>query len=110
MEKQMMINPGIFRVRFWTGRLVLNENHRNEITHFHDKTIADFVEIKKEKLSLVKSWKRQCRICSSALALIENNGIDLKSFSRGTFPNHLISIRDGKYNKTKPFTSLMILH
>jgi hypothetical protein len=36
------------------------------------------------------------------LALIENNGIDLKSFSRGTFPNHLISIRDGKYNlKTK---------
>jgi hypothetical protein len=31
-----------------TGRLVLNENHRNEITHFHDKTIADFVEIKKE--------------------------------------------------------------
>jgi hypothetical protein len=28
--------------------LVLNENHRNEITHFHDKTIADFVEIKKE--------------------------------------------------------------
>jgi hypothetical protein len=30
------------------GRLVLNENHRNEITHFHDKTIADFVEIKKE--------------------------------------------------------------
>jgi hypothetical protein len=30
-----------------TGRLVLNENH-HEITHFHDKTIADFVEIKKE--------------------------------------------------------------
>jgi hypothetical protein len=28
----------------------------------------------------------------AALALIENNGIDLKSFSRGTFPNHLISI------------------
>jgi hypothetical protein len=40
----------------------------------------------------------------AALALIENNGIDLKSFSRGTFPNHLISIRDGKYNpKNKTF-------
>jgi hypothetical protein len=34
MEKQMMINLGISRGRFWTGRLVLNENHRNEITHF----------------------------------------------------------------------------
>jgi hypothetical protein len=29
-----------------TGRLVLNENHRNEITIFM-KTIADFVEIKR---------------------------------------------------------------
>jgi hypothetical protein len=35
---------------------------------------------------------------------MENNGIDLKSFSRGTFPNHLISIRDGKFNpKNKTF-------
>jgi hypothetical protein len=42
----MMINPGISRGD--SGyRLVLNENHRNEITHFHDKTIADFVEIKR---------------------------------------------------------------
>jgi hypothetical protein len=46
--KQMMINPGISRGDSGYGRLVLNENHRNEITHFHDKTIADFVEIKKE--------------------------------------------------------------
>jgi hypothetical protein len=38
-----------------------------------------------------------------SLALIENNGIDLKSFSRGTFPNHLASIRDGKYNQNKTF-------
>jgi hypothetical protein len=47
MEKQMMINLGISREILDTGRLVLNENHRNEITHFHDKTIADFVEIKR---------------------------------------------------------------
>ena len=30
--------------------------------------------------------------------MIDKNGIDLKSFSRGTFPNHLESIRDGKFN------------
>jgi hypothetical protein len=59
MEKTMMINLGISREILDTGRLVLNENHRNEITHFHDKTIADFVEIKRN-VSLVKSWKRQC--------------------------------------------------
>jgi hypothetical protein len=42
-----------------TGRLVLNENHRNEITHFHDKTIADFVEIKKKLIESCKVLERQ---------------------------------------------------
>jgi ATP-dependent exoDNAse (exonuclease V) beta subunit len=88
-----------------TGRLVLNENHRNEITHFHDKTIADFVEIKKKLIESCKVLEKDnAEFAQAALALIENNGIDLKSFSRGTFPNHLISIRDGKYNpKNKTF-------
>jgi ATP-dependent exoDNAse (exonuclease V) beta subunit len=30
-----------------TGKLVLNENNRNEITHFQDKSITEFLEIKK---------------------------------------------------------------
>jgi ATP-dependent exoDNAse (exonuclease V) beta subunit len=88
-----------------TGRLVLNENHRNEITHFHDKTIADFVEIKKKLIESCKVLEKDnAEFAQAALTLIGNNGIDLKSFSRGTFPNHLISIRDGKYNpKNKTF-------
>jgi ATP-dependent exoDNAse (exonuclease V) beta subunit len=88
-----------------TGRLVLNENHRNEITYFHDKSIADFVGIKKK---LVKTCKvldeENASLAEGVLILIEKNGIDLKSFSRGTFPNHLVSIRDGKFNpKNKTF-------
>ena len=88
-----------------TGRLVLNENHRSEITHFHDKSIADFVEIKKKLKEICKGLDQEnASLAQGALALIENNGIDLKSFSRGTFPNHLISIRDGKFNpKNKTF-------
>jgi ATP-dependent exoDNAse (exonuclease V) beta subunit len=88
-----------------TGRLVLNENHRNEISHFHDKSIADFVEIKKKLIESCKSLdKENASFAAGLLTLIENNGIDQKSFSRGTFPNHLISIRDGKYNpKNKTF-------
>ncbi|SDX58001.1 UvrD-helicase domain-containing protein [Flavobacterium degerlachei] len=88
-----------------TGRLVLNENHRSEITHFHDKTIADFVEIKKKLIESCKVLEKDnAEFGQAALALIENNGIDLKSFSRGTFPNHLMSIRDGKFNpKNKTF-------
>ncbi|WP_369769654.1 UvrD-helicase domain-containing protein [Flavobacterium sp. WC2416] len=88
-----------------TGRLVLNENHRNEITHFHDKSIADFVEIKKKLVGTCKVLdKENASLAEGLLILIENNGIDLKSFSRGTFPNHLVSIRDGKFNpKNKTF-------
>jgi hypothetical protein len=51
----------------------------------------------------LQSLRRQCRLRKRFNAN-ENNGIDLKSFSRGTFPNHLISIRDGKFNpKNKTF-------
>lgn len=88
-----------------TGKLVLNENNRNEITQFHDKSIAEFVEIKKKMLVVCKDLEKEnVAFAEAALILIENNGIDLKSFSRGTFPNHLVSIRDGKYNpKNKTF-------
>jgi len=88
-----------------TGKLVLNENNRNEITQFHDKSIAEFVEIKKKLIAVCKDLEKEnIGFAQGALLLIENNGIDLKSFSRGTFPNHLVSIRDGKYNpKNKKF-------
>lgn len=88
-----------------TGRLILNENNRNEITHFHDKSISEFVEIKKKLKVLCKDLEEENTVfVVNALSLIDKNGIDLKSFSRGTFPNHLESIRDGKFNpKNKTF-------
>ena len=88
-----------------TGRLVLNENHRNEIVHFHDKNIAEFVEIKKKLIVVCKELEAENqKLAEATLALIDQKGIDLKSFSRGTFPNHLVSIRDEKFNpKNKTF-------
>ena len=82
-----------------TGRLILNENNREEITHFHNKTIAEFVGIK-TKLTLLSSGlenetKEQA---TQALQLIENKGIDSKSFSGGFFPKHLVSIQEKKFN------------
>lgn len=82
-----------------TGRLVLNENNRNEILHFNDKTIEEFVVIKKKMLALCKDLESENeQFAVEALSLLDGNGVDLKSFSRGTFPNHLESIRDGKFN------------
>ena len=88
-----------------TGRLVLNENNRNEITYFQDKTIEQFVEIKKNLIQSCKDLEKQTTVfAEEVLALIEKNGIDVKSFSRGTFPNHICSIQQGKFNpKNKMF-------
>ncbi|MCG9792109.1 UvrD-helicase domain-containing protein [Flavobacterium algicola] len=82
-----------------TGKLVLNENHHNEILHFKDKSIAEFVEIKK-KLTIVCNEIdiKNKELAEALLGLLDQKGIDLKSFSRGTFPNHLVSIRDQKFN------------
>jgi ATP-dependent exoDNAse (exonuclease V) beta subunit/very-short-patch-repair endonuclease len=82
-----------------TGRLVLNENNRNEITHFQDKSIAEFVEIKKKLAEACKVLEKETVVfADEALSLINKNGIDSKSFSAGHFPKHLLSIQEGKFN------------
>ncbi|WP_366185393.1 UvrD-helicase domain-containing protein [Flavobacterium ovatum] len=82
-----------------TGRLVLNENHRTEILHFQDKNIAEFVEIKKKLIVVCKEIEAKNKdLAQNTLALIEQKGIDLKSFSGQYFPKHLQSIVDGKFN------------
>ena len=82
-----------------TGRLILNENNREEITHFNNKTIAEFVEIKNKLTELSEQIVSETdKLATEALLLIEKNGIDLKSFSGGYFPKHLISIQEGKFN------------
>lgn len=82
-----------------TGRLVLNENNRNEITHFQDKSITQFVEIKHKLNEACKVLEKDSIVLAEeALSLIDKNGIDIKSFSAGHFPKHLVSIQEGKFN------------
>ncbi|TDD99835.1 UvrD-helicase domain-containing protein [Flavobacterium cellulosilyticum] len=82
-----------------TGRLVLNENNRNEITHFQNKSITEFIEIKSKLTKACKDLEKEnAELAESALSLIEKNGIDTKSFSGSYFPKHLISIQEGKFN------------
>jgi ATP-dependent exoDNAse (exonuclease V) beta subunit len=88
-----------------TGKLVLNENNRNEIVHFQDKSISDFIVVKEKLVQVCKDLEKEnAALAETSLLLIDKNGIDLKSFSRGTFPNHLQSIVDEKFNpKNKMF-------
>ncbi len=72
------------------GKLIQNENNREEITHFKDKSISDFMVIKTKLTENSKILEDEnIALANQALVLIEKKGIDPKSFSRGTFPNHL---------------------
>jgi ATP-dependent exoDNAse (exonuclease V) beta subunit len=82
-----------------TGKLILNENNREEITHFHNKSIEDFVEIKKKLDALCNQiLVETASLANDTLELIDKNGIDLKSFSAGHFPNHLKKLAEKEFN------------
>lgn len=84
-----------------TGRLLLNENNRNEIVHLQDKTIAEFVAIRTKIREACKVLESDCVGCvQEALVLIEANAIDVKSFSAGHFPNHLNYILNNELKST----------
>ncbi len=82
-----------------TGKLLLNENNREEITHFHNKTISEFLEIKKRLAKIGEQLEAEnINLATKAISIINQNGIDTKSFSGEYFPKHIQSIIDGKFN------------
>lgn len=82
-----------------TGKLMLNENNREEIQQLQDKSIEDFIVLKEKLVELRRSMEETAaQEALYILGLLENNGVDLKSFSRATFPNHLKSIAQKNFN------------
>lgn len=86
---------------FETGRLLINENHRNELSQFHDKSIEEFLFIKEKLKHAVDTLEHECIVLGNSLnELLENNGIDPKSFSAGHFPNHIGYIINNELKST----------
>ena len=82
-----------------TGKLIFNENNREEISHLNNKDIVAFIEIKEKlKATVLHIEKQNIELAANAMALIESNNVDTKSFSGGYFPKHLQAIVDRKYN------------
>ncbi len=82
-----------------TAHMILNENNRNEISCFQDKTISEFFEIKKNLIQVSNLLNQEnIALANKALDLIEKKGINKKSFSAQYFPKHLQSIQQGKFN------------
>jgi ATP-dependent exoDNAse (exonuclease V) beta subunit len=82
-----------------TGRLILNENNREEITHFQNKSIEEFIAIKNKIRQASGDLDAECVDCArSILNLMESSGIDHASFSGSYFPKHVQGIHDGRFN------------
>jgi hypothetical protein len=73
-----------------TGKLILNENNREEIVDFKDKNIEDFLAIKAKIAKAYETLENEnIELAKTAFSFIESNHIDPKSFAYETFPKHI---------------------
>ncbi|HSD15496.1 MAG TPA: UvrD-helicase domain-containing protein [Flavobacterium sp.] len=78
------------------SKLLVNENNRNEIAHFHEKTIDEFLVIKQKLTELILDLETDCiALASQALELMESRGISQGSFYSGYVPKHFLKIAGG---------------
>ena len=86
---------------FEIGKLLINENNRNEVIQFKDKPIEEFLFIKEKLRQMVKALDEESITLANGLfTLLEQRGVDLKSFSAGHFPNHIGYIQKGELKST----------
>ena len=79
------------------SKLLTNENNRNEIVHFKDKKIQEFIELKKNVLEKIKSIEKEClEAGQKAIQLINAHHLDAKSFNRGVVFNYFGKIAEGE--------------
>lgn len=75
------------------GALLLNENNRDEIALFDQKSLRDFVSTRDYLRKKIEELTKETQEKGKAIwDLLIDKGVDMKSFSRGTFPNHLLAI------------------
>jgi len=87
----------VTRELFDTSRLLVDENNRNELLQFKDKSIDDFLVIREKLKQTVASLEEECSQLGHEMdALLQGSGVDPKSFSAGHFPNHIGYIKEGR--------------
>lgn len=71
------------------AKLLVNENDIPFIETLKDKTLVDFIALKKQLSTEVKTNETIIvETAKSVLTLIEECGLDFKDFNRSTLPNH----------------------
>ena len=80
------------------AKLLVNENNYNHVKKLQKNSVSEFLELKKYlNKSKELSIKNSIEIANQVFDLINSNGIENKSFIRGTLPNHFIKILNKNY-------------
>lgn len=87
----------VSREVFALSKLLFSENNLKEIEELKDVSISEFFEIKKNIRDLVRTLENENqKLAQSALKFLDENNVNQKLFSYGTFPNQLNAIAQGK--------------
>lgn len=79
-----------------TGKLLLNENNKDEIVHFQNNSIAHFMRTKEKVRIACQNLQKQCvEIAQNALQIIADADIKLESFYSKYVPIFLNKIVGG---------------
>ncbi len=88
------------------SKLLSKENNRNELEHFKNKQIPEFVELKISVQSNSKRIEKEvAEIGTQALQLILENQLDKKSFTRGTVYTYFEKIKSGNIELNDSITN-----
>jgi ATP-dependent exoDNAse (exonuclease V) beta subunit len=98
----------ITREVFEISKLIYSENNREQIGLLKNKTMPEFIDARHQIASVKSTLESSNKeLGKAAIEMLKVNNIDLKSFSRGTFPNHLVAVSQGAYkNANKKFRLL----
>ena len=83
-----------------TGKLILNENYREEILSLKDKTVPEFIALKTKLEETCKALEEESlKLATDSISLIENNGIEFDSFFSSYVPKHFLKLTSGEIIK-----------
>ncbi|MEE9362371.1 MAG: UvrD-helicase domain-containing protein [Cellulophaga sp.] len=80
------------------GKLLFSENHSIHVEKLQEKSIGDFLELKKNiRKQLVATKKQLIDTAKSVLEFISDNGAAHTDFTRSSFPKFILKVEKGDF-------------
>ena len=82
------------------AKLLINDNDLPHLDSIKHKTLEDFNTLKAELIKKIKNQETLIKqLASNLLDVFKSNGLDAKSFSRGTLFNHFVKVSNFEFYK-----------